>query len=113
MSLKNQGPTQGDAPMCTERRTAKLWIDPFQEDGAMKFQINEGSIDRLVRILLGAGLFAISAAGFVTAPLLYVVLALAGWVVLTGVTGFCPLYVLLRWSTLPKSGHKTAIGSRP
>ena len=69
----------------------------------MKFQITEGPIDRLVRILLGAGLFTISAAGFVTAPLLYVVLALAGWVVLTGVTGFCPLYVLLGVSTLPKS----------
>jgi hypothetical protein len=79
----------------------------------MKFQINEGPIDRLVRILLGAGLFTISAAGFVTAPLLYFVLALAGWVVLTGVTGFCPLYVLLGISTLPKSRRKTASGSRP
>ena len=79
----------------------------------MKFQVNEGPIDRFVRILLGAGLFTTSAAGFVTAPLLYFVLALAGWVVLTGVTGFCPLYVPLGISTLPKSRRRTASGSRP
>jgi hypothetical protein len=72
----------------------------------MKFQVNEGPIDRLVRVLLGAGLFTISAAGFVTAPLLYVVLALAGWVVLTGLTGFCPLYVLLGISTLSQESPR-------
>jgi hypothetical protein len=115
--------------MCTELRTARLMVGLFHDGtrtavavcakaqtvrrtGAMKLQINEGPIDRLLRILLGAGLFAISAAGSVTAPLLYVVLALAGWVVLTGLTGFCPLYVLLRISTLPKSGRETAGGSR-
>lgn len=75
----------------------------------MKFQVNEGPIDRLLRFVLGLGLFAVAAAGLVVAPLLYVVLLVATIGLVTGVTGFCPTYVLLGITTLPKgTGQATA-----
>jgi hypothetical protein len=68
----------------------------------MKLPVNEGPIDRLVRVVLGVGLFGVAAAGLVAAPLLYVVLIVATIGLVTGVTGFCPTYVLLGITTLPK-----------
>lgn len=68
----------------------------------MKLQVNEGPIDRFVRIVLGVGLLAIAAAGWVAAPVLYVVLIASAIALITGVTGFCPTYVLLGITTLPK-----------
>lgn len=68
----------------------------------MKLPVNEGPIDRFVRIVLGVGLFGVAAAGLVAAPLLYVVLIVATIGLVTGVTGFCPMYVLLGITTLPE-----------
>lgn len=72
----------------------------------MKFQVNEGPIDRLARIVLGFGLLAIAAAGWVAAPLLYVVLIASAIALVTGVTGFCPTYVLLGISTRPEGQRR-------
>ena len=76
----------------------------------MKFQVNEGPADRFVRFALGVGLFALAATGFVTAPVLYGVLLVATIGLVTGITGFCPTYVLLGISTLPKRGRHEAHG---
>lgn len=65
----------------------------------MKFQVNEGPIDRLLRLVLGVTLLTIALAGWVAAPLVYGVLLVAGIGLLTGATGFCPTYVLLGIST--------------
>lgn len=76
----------------------------------MKFQVNEGPIDRLVRVVVGVGLFALAATGSVTPPALYLVL-LAGTIgLVTGVTGLCPTYALLGTSTLPKRVGDVAEG---
>lgn len=76
----------------------------------MKFQVNEGPLDRLIRVSLGIVLYAIAAAGLVTAPVLYLVLLVGTIGLVTGVTGFCPTYVLLGISTLPKSADEGAEG---
>jgi len=76
------------------------------EDTQMKFQVNEGPLDRLIRVVLGIVLFAVAASGLVTTPVLYGVLLVGTIGLVTGVTGFCPTYVLLGISTLPnRAGH--------
>ena len=76
----------------------------------MKFQVNEGPIDRLIRILAGVGLFAIAAAGLVTPPVLYGVLLVGTIGLVTGITGFCPTYMLLGISTVPNKATDGAAG---
>lgn len=68
----------------------------------MKFQVNEGPIDRLIRIAFGFVLFTAVAAGLFAAPVLYGALLVATIALVTGLTGFCPTYALLGISTLPK-----------
>jgi hypothetical protein len=57
---------------------------------------NEGSLDRIVRVVVGAGLLAIVFVGPQTPW---------GWIgvvpLLTGLVGTCPLYSLLGLSTCP------------
>ena len=69
----------------------------------MKFQNNESSIDRAVRIVLGIALAAVALGGAVSAPLLYGVWIVAAIALVTGIVGFCPLYALLRVSTKSKA----------
>ena len=76
----------------------------------MKFQVNEGPIDRFVRFALGVGLLALAATSLVAAPALYGVLLVATIGVVTGITGFCPTYVLAGISTLPKRANEGAGG---
>jgi hypothetical protein len=68
----------------------------------MKLQRNTGNPDRAIRLVI-AGLLAVAAiAGVVTAPLSYLALAIAGIMLVTGATGFCPIYAILRVSTCPR-----------
>jgi hypothetical protein len=71
----------------------------------MKFQVNEGPIDRLVRFVLGVGLFALAATGLVPTPVLYLVLLVGTIGLVSGVTGFCPTYAFLGISTVSKPGE--------
>ncbi len=58
------------------------------------FTVNEGPVDRIIRVILGLGLIAIVFAGPHTPW---------GWVgllpLITGLVGFCPLYKVLKIST--------------
>ena len=58
--------------------------------------INEGSLDRVVRVVVGLVLMAMAATGKVGAW---------GWIgivpLLTGLVGFCPGYKLFGFSTCP------------
>jgi hypothetical protein len=67
----------------------------------MRLQINEHPIDRVVRIVLAVALFALVATGSVAAPWLYLAGFVGAIMLVTGVVGFCPLYAILRVSTLP------------
>ncbi len=70
----------------------------------MRLHRNVGTADRVIRIILGVALSAGLVAGIVSSPLAYVVGLVAAILLVTGVTGFCPLYALLRISTRPAEG---------
>jgi len=59
-------------------------------------QVNEGTIDRAVRVIAGISLVALAATGTVGAW---------GWIgvvpLATGLIGWCPAYTLLGFSTCP------------
>ena len=65
----------------------------------MKLARNESPIDRIIRIVIGIGLAGLTLTGGVTAPLLYLVWAVAAIALVTGIVGFCPLYALFRIGT--------------
>jgi hypothetical protein len=73
----------------------------------MKLPGNVGSIDRVVRIVLGIGLVAVALGGSVAGPLLAVVWLVAAIALVTGAIGFCPLYFVLGIST---AGNRFSIG---
>ncbi len=65
------------------------------------FKVNEGSVDRTIRIILGftalvAGLFIL------TGTLKIVAIVLGIIAIITGVLGFCGIYSLLGINTLKK-----------
>ena len=65
---------------------------------------NVGTIDRVVRIIIGIAFLAGFALNMVAAPLSYLV-ALVGIIALvTGVIGTCPAYSLLGFNTAGKQG---------
>ncbi len=62
-------------------------------------KVNEGTLDRAIRIVLGIG--AGVGAAFVGVTLWMIILAVFGaWVFFTGATGVCPGYRLLGIDTL-------------
>lgn len=67
----------------------------------MKIRVNEGPIDRIARIAAGTALVAVAVLGLVAAPLSLVAGAVGAILVVTGATGFCPLYALFGVSTCP------------
>jgi hypothetical protein len=65
----------------------------------MQLHSNESTIDRIVRVVIGAALAALALLGSVGTPVLYVVWVLAVILIGTGLVGFCPLYAIFRFST--------------
>lgn len=73
----------------------------------MFLKVNEGTTDRIIRIIIGIILLVI---GFILLGLtevLAVILLIAGVIALfTGITGHCTLYTVLRISTCSKCKDK-------
>jgi len=65
----------------------------------MKSIQNVGTADRIIRLAVGALLVAALVAGTFTAPLSYGAIVIAGILLVTGATGFCPLYAIFRIRT--------------
>jgi hypothetical protein len=65
------------------------------------FKINEGSADRVIRVVLGIVLLALYFMGTVTGTLGWVALVVGIIALATGAVGFCPLYAVLGLSTCP------------
>ena len=63
---------------------------------------NEGTVDRILRIVLGAVLIALVFVGPQTSW---------GWIgivpLVTGLVGYCPLYAILGFRTCPISSSRT------
>lgn len=63
--------------------------------------VNEGTIDRVIRVALAAVLFFLAFSGAVTGVWAWVA-GIAGAIALfTGALGFCPLYALIGVNTCP------------
>jgi len=60
---------------------------------------NESGLDRLIRVVLGIVLLALSFGNVVTGGFGVVLIVLGAISLLTGVVGFCPLYSLLKINT--------------
>ena len=59
-------------------------------------KINEGNVDRLIRVIVGLGLLSVVFVGPATMWGLIGIVPLA-----TGLIGFCPLYKILGLTTCP------------
>lgn len=72
-----------------------------------KFPVNEGGLDRVLRVILGIALLL---GGIVTTQLLFKVLFFffAGMMFFTAITGFCGLYKLLGINTCKIKKQKEA-----
>ena len=60
---------------------------------------NESGMDRLIRVVFGIVLLALSLGGVVTGGLGIVVVVVGALALLTGIVGICPLYELLKIRT--------------
>jgi hypothetical protein len=67
----------------------------------VKLTQNVGTVDRIVRLAIAVALGAAVLTGAVTAPLSWIAGVLAVTMLLTGATGFCPLYALAGIRTCP------------
>ncbi len=65
----------------------------------MKLGQNEGTIDRIIRIVVGLALVGVAVSGVIAAPWTYVAWGLAVIALITGAAGICPLYAIFRFST--------------
>ena len=63
------------------------------------FKVNEANWDRIVRVVLGIVLLYLGLGGVVSGAWGIVLDVLGAVSLLTGVIGFCPLYMLLKFST--------------
>jgi Inner membrane protein YgaP-like, transmembrane domain len=65
------------------------------EVNEMNITQNEHIVDRGIRLVVAVALGAAFLTGTVATPLGYVALILAAVMLVTGLTGFCPLYALV------------------
>ena len=63
------------------------------------FKVNEANWDRIARVVLGAVLLLLGLGHVMTGALGIVVDVLGAILLLTGVVGICPLYMLFKFST--------------
>ena len=80
---------------------------------------NEGTLDRIIRVILGVILLAVGiwgcvcgcVCGCVTGALMWVLIVVGAIALVTGIIGWCCLYALCGWSTCKiaeKPGEKPA-----
>lgn len=65
-------------------------------------KVNEGTLDRTVRVIAGAILLALGLLQVVSGVWLWVIVIIGAILLITGLVGFCPLYTLLKINTLKK-----------
>ena len=63
--------------------------------------VNEGSVDRIIRAVVGVALLAAWVFGWIGGTLAVVLGVIAIVLVLTAAVGFCPLYRVFGMSTCP------------
>jgi hypothetical protein len=74
--------------------------------------VNEGAADRIIRLIVAVAAVLVSWwAGFGSVPGI-ILLVVAGIAVITGVSGYCPTYLLFRFSTRPSPHRISTPGLR-
>ncbi|HVT85164.1 MAG TPA: DUF2892 domain-containing protein [Chitinophagaceae bacterium] len=63
---------------------------------------NLGNADRSIRLLIAVVIVGLFFTNILTGTLAYVLLAVAGILLLTSLVSFCPLYAVFRIRTAPK-----------
>lgn len=72
----------------------------------MGFRANEGTIDRILRVIAGGAMIFASLSMY-TGVAQILLIALGVMLLFTGIVGFCGLYALLGISTCPVRKHNT------
>jgi len=67
---------------------------------------NMGNTDKIIRLIIAAGIAILYFSGVITGTIGIVLLILAGIFVLTSLVGFCPLYALFGMDTCPRKEAK-------
>ncbi|MBK5193650.1 MAG: DUF2892 domain-containing protein [Flavobacteriaceae bacterium] len=67
---------------------------------------NMGNTDKIIRLIIVAGIAILYFTGVITGTIGIVLLILAGVFVLTSLVGFCPLYTLFGMNTCPRKEAK-------
>ncbi|MCX6038255.1 MAG: DUF2892 domain-containing protein [Chloroflexi bacterium] len=65
-------------------------------------KMNEGPVDRIIRVIVGIALVALSLLGVASGVWMWVAYLLGAILLVTGIVGFCPLYKLFKLSTAKK-----------
>lgn len=65
-------------------------------------KINEGTLDRAVRVVAGIVLLALVVLQVVSGAWLWIAAIVGAILLITGLVGFCPLYSLLKINTARK-----------
>jgi len=68
----------------------------------MKNMVNEASWERILRVVVGAGLLWMGWGGAVSGGLAWIFKVVGFIPLLTGLVGFCPAYALLNIRTIKK-----------
>lgn len=64
-------------------------------------KMNEGPVDRIIRVIIGIALIALGLLG-AAGVWMWVAYVLGAILLVTGIVGFCPLYKLFKLSTAKK-----------
>jgi predicted ABC-type exoprotein transport system permease subunit len=67
---------------------------------------NMGNTDRIIRLIIAAGIAILYFTGIITGTIAIVLLVLVVVFVLTSLVSFCPLYTLFGMDTCPKKEAK-------
>jgi len=65
-------------------------------------KMNEGPVDRIIRVIVGIALIALGLLGVASGVWMWVAYVLGAILLVTGIVGFCPLYKLFKLSTAKK-----------
>jgi hypothetical protein len=66
--------------------------------------VNEGSLDRAVRMTVGIQMMALGLSGVVAGTAGITLIGIGGWLLATGTVGRCPIYKWFGWTTVPREG---------
>ncbi len=67
---------------------------------------NVGSVDRIVRAIVGVALLVVAFAGMVTGVWAWLLGIVGAVLLVTGAVGFCPIYAVLNMRTTPNVESK-------